>query len=311
MDLQQLRIAVAVADCGSISQAARQLYMGQPNLSKSIKELEGELGRPLFRRTARGMEPTQSGRDFLSHARSIVSQMDAMLELYRPRTVSDALRLSVCVPRASYVAAAYYRWASAAAKGPFHLEYRETTGFSTIDAVVLEEAQLGIVRYPAARAVYSEGVVASRGLHLAPLWDYHMMVLVHQSHPLCAAPRISTGDLSSYPEIAHGNLTPIVPSSDDESRAERVCGVLMVYDRAGEFDALRSVSGAYMWVSPMPQDVLDRQELTVLPCTDAPLYRDALIWKGRMSTAVSGFVDEVRREINHLMGVGVSKHPRR
>ena len=114
MDLQQLRIVVAVADCGSISAAARRLYTGQPGLSKSIRELEAELGCTLFRRTARGVELTQSGRDFVTHARSIVSQVDAVRNLYRPAR-QEAPRLFVCAPRASYAAAAFYRWASGAA----------------------------------------------------------------------------------------------------------------------------------------------------------------------------------------------------
>lgn len=120
MELSQLRYVVAVADLGSISAAARHLYVGQPSLSKSIKELENELGRPLFRRTARGVELTPSGRDFLSHARSIVAQMDAVTELYRPPQ-NNSLRLSVCVPCASYVSHAYFRWAGRAAKQDFRL----------------------------------------------------------------------------------------------------------------------------------------------------------------------------------------------
>ncbi len=55
MNLQQLRYAVEVAKTGSITAAAKNLYMGQPNLSKNIRELEAELGITLFERTARGV----------------------------------------------------------------------------------------------------------------------------------------------------------------------------------------------------------------------------------------------------------------
>ena len=63
MNLQQLKYAVEIARVGSISKAAKNLYMGQPNLSKSIKELEAELGQTLFSRTARGVQPTRAGED--------------------------------------------------------------------------------------------------------------------------------------------------------------------------------------------------------------------------------------------------------
>ena len=76
MELQHLRYVVEVARWGSISRAAKHLYMGQPNLSKAVKEVELEIGRPLFRRTAQGVEPTRSGEDFLFYARGVLDQME-------------------------------------------------------------------------------------------------------------------------------------------------------------------------------------------------------------------------------------------
>ncbi|HIW54420.1 MAG TPA: LysR family transcriptional regulator [Candidatus Ruthenibacterium merdigallinarum] len=297
MDLQQLRIVVAVADCGSISAAARRLYTGQPGLSKSIRELEAELGCTLFRRTARGVELTQSGRDFVTHARSIVSQVDAVRNLYRPAR-QEAPRLFVCAPRASYAAAAFYRWASGAARGPFRFQYRETTGFAALDAVAQEEAQIAVVRYPSARSAHSEGLVKARGLHLAPLWSYRMQLLVSCDHPLVQHAGVTVDDLAPFPEVAHGGLTHIAPP--EEHDAAHAAGRVLVYDRAGEFEALRSIAGSYMWVSPMPACTLAREGLASLPCADAALYRDTAVWKGRQTPEAAAFLEEVRREIASL-----------
>ena len=98
MDLQQLRYAVTVAETGSITAAAKKLYMGQPNLSRSIRELEVELGITLFERTARGVAPTQSGEGFLGYARSILAQMDSLEAMFRPRREPDS-GLFVTAPR--------------------------------------------------------------------------------------------------------------------------------------------------------------------------------------------------------------------
>ena len=84
MNFQQLRYAVEIEKTNSITAAAKNLYMGQPNLSKSIKELEHELGTVLFRRTAKGMEPTASGLQFLRYAKSILGQLDELKALYQP-----------------------------------------------------------------------------------------------------------------------------------------------------------------------------------------------------------------------------------
>ena len=51
MTLQQLRYAIAVADCGSMNQAAAKLFISQPSLSEAVKELEGEIGIRIFGRT--------------------------------------------------------------------------------------------------------------------------------------------------------------------------------------------------------------------------------------------------------------------
>ena len=109
MNLQQLRYAVEVAKTGSITAAAKNLYMGQPNLSKSIRELEAELGITLFERTARGVAPTKNGEDFLGYARSIIAQMESLETMFGPHTETGT-QLSVCAPRASYVAQAFRRY---------------------------------------------------------------------------------------------------------------------------------------------------------------------------------------------------------
>ena len=82
MNITHLRYAVEVARTGSISQAAETLCVGQPNLSKAIKELESSLGVTLFRRTSKGATPTPQGEAFLHYARSLLSQMDEMENLF-------------------------------------------------------------------------------------------------------------------------------------------------------------------------------------------------------------------------------------
>ena len=78
MNTLHFKYAVEVERCGSITQAAENLYMAQPNLSKSIKELEDTLGFQIFARTSRGVVPTARGREFLVYARGILNQLQAM-----------------------------------------------------------------------------------------------------------------------------------------------------------------------------------------------------------------------------------------
>jgi len=84
MELRHLRYFVAVAEAGSLTEAAQQrLHTAQPSLSRQIRDLESELGAQLLARRARGIELTPAGRTFLDHARLVLSQVDAASEAAR------------------------------------------------------------------------------------------------------------------------------------------------------------------------------------------------------------------------------------
>jgi len=84
MELRHLRYFIAVAETGSLTEAAeRRLHTSQPSLSRQIRDLEHEVGVELLSRGARGVELTASGRAFLDHARLALAQVDAAGETAR------------------------------------------------------------------------------------------------------------------------------------------------------------------------------------------------------------------------------------
>ena len=74
MTLLQLHYTIVVAETQSINAAAKKLYISQPTLSSTIKELEEEMGVQLFHRTNRGISLTQKGEEFLPYARNVLLQ---------------------------------------------------------------------------------------------------------------------------------------------------------------------------------------------------------------------------------------------
>ncbi|MBQ2106832.1 MAG: LysR family transcriptional regulator, partial [Lachnospiraceae bacterium] len=82
MTLNQLRNVIAIADTGSMNEAAKQLYIAQPSLSQSVRELEKEIGVELFRRGNRGVVLTLEGEEFLSYARQVIEQYELMENRY-------------------------------------------------------------------------------------------------------------------------------------------------------------------------------------------------------------------------------------
>src|ERR1700755_2341210 len=84
MELRHLRYFVAAAEARSLKLAAEEkLHTTQPSLSRQIRDLENEVGTPLFLRGAKGVELTPAGRIFLDHARVMLSQADAAIQSAR------------------------------------------------------------------------------------------------------------------------------------------------------------------------------------------------------------------------------------
>src|SRR3984957_14579646 len=84
MELRHLRYFIAVAEMGSLTEAAkRRLYTSQPSLSPQIRDLENEVGVELLSRSVRGVELTAAGKAFLDHARLALMQVDAAVDTAR------------------------------------------------------------------------------------------------------------------------------------------------------------------------------------------------------------------------------------
>lgn len=96
MKISQVELLVEIADAGSISQAAANLYMSQPYLSKILRDIEEEAGVQIFERGKNGIKPTPFGKKFISYARDIVAQMDVLNKMCSTQSVLMPLELSVC-----------------------------------------------------------------------------------------------------------------------------------------------------------------------------------------------------------------------
>ena len=153
MNLLHLKYVIEVAKAGSISKAASNLYMNQPHLSKTIKDLEENMQIIIFERTSKGVIPTKKGAEFIERAKSIIMQVEEMEAMYQGYD-DKSVHLDICVPRASYVANAFTNYLSMI---NFHdknikVNYRETNSFDTIKDVYEGEANIGIIRFESREA---------------------------------------------------------------------------------------------------------------------------------------------------------------
>ena len=146
MTRQQLICALEVDRAGSINRAAQNLFMAQPNLSSTIRELEAEIGITLFKRSSQGVEVTHAGEQFLRQAADIVAQFGALESAYHSR--DDSVSLSVTTARSSAISDRIARYLNDFAESgvPFRARICEATNMQVIEDVAAGNADIGILK---------------------------------------------------------------------------------------------------------------------------------------------------------------------
>lgn len=283
MNLTYLKYAVEVAKCGSINKAAEKLFIGQPNLSRSIKELEDSIGTAIFVRSAKGMELTPDGETFINYARSLLKQVDDIENMFADKAVPKK-RFSISVPRASYIGEAFANFSLGLSyEKNVEILYKETNSSRTIKNILEDNYNLGIIRYAKNYEKYYNQLFAEKGLISEFITDFKYVLVMSKDSPLVELDEITFNDLANYIEVAHADpFVPFVPPSTvkKEELPESTKRRIFLFERASQFEILSKNVEAFMWVSPIPQDTLCRYKLVQRECeVGARVYRDVLVYK--------------------------------
>ena len=305
MNLLYMKYAVEIATCGSLNKAAEKLYVGQPNLSRAIKELESSLGVTIFERSAKGMVITPDGEIFLKYAKSILSQVDAVENIFKNGSKRKK-HFSISVPRASYISEAFARFSELLIdENEVEVFYKETNSMRAIKNILQEDYKLGILRYAENFDKYYKDTLDEKGLRCELITEFHYVLIMSADSPLAKKEEISFTDLSDYIEIAHAD--PYVPSLPlSEVKKEELPEVgrrIFVFERASQFELLSSNTNTFMWVSPVPAKLLKRYGLVSRICSaNKKIYKDIMIYRNdyTLSNLDKAFISElcnVKREI--------------
>ncbi|MBS5726059.1 MAG: LysR family transcriptional regulator [Clostridiales bacterium] len=283
MNLLHMKYAVEIAEAGSINKAAERLYVGQPNLSRAVKELEASLGVTIFDRSSKGMFLTPDGEIFIRSAKNILNQVDAVEKMFQKDTVRKK-RFSISVPRASYVADAFAKFSKLLeGDGEVEIFYKETNSMRTIKNILQEDYKLGIVRYADTYDKYYKSMMDEKGLACEMVTEFRYMLAVGRESPLAEKEAVTYDDLQEYIEIAHADpFVPSLPFAEvkKEELPDNIRRRIYVFERASQFELLHQNPDTFMWVSPVPQELLDRYGLVQRPCDEnRRMYRDVLIRK--------------------------------
>ena len=277
-----MKYAVEVAKSGSLNKASEVLLIAQPNLSRSIKELEYDLGIVIFDRTSRGMILTPEGEEFINFAKGILSQIDQVEKYYKDNSARKQ-KFSISVPRACYISEAFAEFSKSLTKEPAEIFYKETNSQRTIRNILENNYNLGIIRYAENYDKYFKDMLEEKDIGYEMVTEFRYHLLMSTESPLTQKDHITFEDLKGLIEIAHAD--PYVPSMSlskvmKEELPDNIDRRIFIYERGSQFDLLSKNPETFMWVSLVPDSVLERYQLTEKVCVDnTKIYKDVLVYR--------------------------------
>ena len=282
MNILHMKYAVEVAKVGSLNKAAETLLIAQPNISRSIKELEADLGITIFDRSSKGMFLTPEGENFIGYAKNILKQIEQVEDIYKNGAVKKQ-KFSISVPRACYISEAFAQFSKSLSFDPAEIFYKETNSQRTINNILNHDYKLGIIRYAENYDKYFKTMLEEKGLSYEMVTEFSYSLIMSADCPLAELDEITFDDLTDYIEIAHADpYVPSLPLSKvvKEELPDNIERRIFIFERASQFDLLSENPDTFMWVSPAPQKVLDRFNLVQRKCVDnKKVYKDVLIYK--------------------------------
>lgn len=182
MNLQHLEYLIEIENCGSISKAARRLFVTQPYLSRILKEVESEYGITVFTREKTGITPTDSGRLFLDMARDLLDNAGNFQRIFRERADHYRLRISACT--CSHPNDAFIRMVKSIPDIPLRFSYRESPPRIVIGDVYSNRADVGVLMYLAHTRSQIEELLSFRHLEEHFLFSSRAQLFCREAHPI-------------------------------------------------------------------------------------------------------------------------------
>lgn len=286
MNILHMKYAVEVAKAGSLNKASENLYVALPNISRSIKELEADLGVTLFERSAKGVTLTLAGEEFIGYAKSILEQIEHIENLYKESSPKKQ-KFSISVPRACYISEAFAQFSKTLTEDAAEIFYKETNSQRTIQNILKHDYKLGIIRYAENYDKFFKTMLEEKGLTYELVTEFSYRLIMSEENPLARKEEITFDDLKGHIEIAHADpYVPSLPLSKviKEELPDNIDRRIFIFERASQFDLLSENPDTFMWVSPTPESMLKKYRLVQKKCVDnKKVYKDILIYKNDYS----------------------------
>ena len=243
MTLQQLRYIVTVAETGNITEAARILFISQPSLTNSIRELEKQMNIRIFNRTNKGVSISNEGDLFLSYARQILEQTSLLEEKFLNKKVQSS-KFSVSCQHYSFAVNAFVDVIREFGGDKYDFILRETQTHEIIEDVSRLKSEIGILYTSSKNEEVIFKLIKQKGLKFQELFIVKPHVFISSSHPLANMGSLTLEDLEEYPYLSfeQGEYNSFYFSEEILSTLDRNKNI-KVRDRATLFNLVIGLNG--------------------------------------------------------------------
>ena len=281
MTLQQLKYVTTIANIGSISEAAKRLFVSQPSLTKAIKELEKEMGITIFDRTNKGITVSKEGERFLGYARQVLEQAALLEEQYKSQS-GGKKQFSVSTQHYSFAVNAFVELLKGADIDQYDVSLRETQTYEIIDDVAHMKSEIGLLYYNDFNRPVLEKLIHTNELTFTELFTAHPHIFIGKNHPLANKDVVSMDELEEYPYISfeQGDHNSFYFSEEIFSTVVRPKHI-RVRDRASLFSLLLGLDG-YTVSSGVIDEEVNGENIISVPLAEEGLMHIGYITNNKM-----------------------------
>ena len=300
MTLQQLKYVTTIANIGSISEAAKRLFVSQPSLTKAIKELEKEMGITIFDRTNKGITVSKEGERFLGYARQVLEQAALLEEQYKSQS-GGKKQFSVSTQHYSFAVNAFVELLKGAGIDQYDVSLRETQTYEIIDDVAHMKSEIGLLYYNDFNRPVLEKLIHTNELTFTELFTAHPHIFIGKTHPLAHKEVVSMDELEEYPYISfeQGDHNSFYFSEEIFSTVVRPKHI-RVRDRASLFSLLLGLDG-YTVSSGVIDKEVNGENIISVPLAEEGLMHIGYITNNKMQRSRLGqeYIHALEQYVNN------------
>ena len=295
MTILQLKYVITIASSKSFREAASRLFVSQPALSSTIRELEEELNIRLFERTNKGIRLTDAGKEFLVYAKEAVSQYELIEDRYLDKDM-DKKHFSVSMQHYVFAVHAFIEVVKEFDSGKYTFAVHETRTDEVLNNVRSLDSEVGVISFSRTTEKIMKKLFREFQLEFFPLITRETFVYVWKDHPLSKAKALSLDDLRDYPCISFDQS-----SENDFYLTEEALGdydfdkLIKTNDRATSAELMAAMNGYSIGTGIMTKSLaLQKDFVTIKLKEEDPLTIGYIVRANhKLSEIGQRYVDEL------------------